>query len=244
MGRHAPGLAARRCRVRTGAVEVLFTGLDHGVEGGIPQVYERSLPLSEALSAEAILAWGIGDVPLPLQHGLPLRLVVPGWYGMANVKWLQRITVLDTPFEGYEQVRGYRIRDSEDEPGRPVTRILPRALMVPPGVPDFMTRKRFVAPGRHLLEGRAWSGWGEITRVEVSLDGGTTWSEAELGKAPGRRAWRGWSYLWEAAEPGAYIAACRACDTAGNAQPLRPEWNVGGYANNAAQQIAVAVVTQ
>jgi len=231
----------RDAGVRAGAVEVVFTGLDHGVEDGIPQAYERSLPLSEALAAEPILAWGIGDVPLPPQHGFPLRLVVPGWYGMANVKWLQRITVLDAPFEGYQQTRGYRIRRSEDEPGEPVTRMLPRALMVPPGVPEFMTRKRFVAPGRHLLEGRAWSGWGEITHVEISLDGGATWSEAELNNAPGRHAWRGWSYLWEATEPGDYRVACRAYDTAGNAQPLKPEWNLGGYANNAAQQVAIAV---
>lgn len=229
--------------IRGGAVEVLFTGLDRGVEGGIAQAYERSLPLSEALDAGAILAWGIGDVPLPPQHGFPLRLVVPGWYGMTNVKWLQRITILDASFEGYQQARGYRMRQSEDEPGKPVTRMLPRALMVPPGVPDFMTRRRFVAPGRQVLEGRAWSGWGEIIRVDVSVDSGESWDQAVLGDGPGRHAWREWSHPWDAAEPGDYELICRAYDAAGNVQPLDPEWNLGGYANNAAQRIAITVAT-
>lgn len=232
----------RDAGVDENAVEVLFTALDRGVEGGVPQAYERSLPLSEALEADAILAWGIGEVALPPQHGFPLRLVVPGWYGMTNVKWLQRITVLDTPFDGYQQTRGYRIRHSEDDPGVPVTRMLPRALMVPPGVPDFMTRHRFVAPGTQRLEGRAWSGRGEIARVQVSVTGGAAWGDAELGQAPGRHAWRGWSYVW-AAEPGDHELACRACDTAGNVQPLEPQWNLGGYANNAVQRIPVTVTS-
>jgi sulfane dehydrogenase subunit SoxC len=231
----------REAGVSEQAEEVLFTGLDCGVEGGITQEYERSLPISEALDADAILAWAIGDVALPPQHGFPLRLVVPGWYGMTNVKWLRRITVLDTPFVGYQQAEGYRIRQSADEPGEPVTRIVPRALMMPPGIPDFMTRRRFVAPGTHRLEGRAWSGWGEVTRVEVSVTGGERWDDAELGDAVGRHAWRAWSYSWVGAEPGDYQLACRAWDSAGNAQPAEPEWNLGGYANNAVQRIAVTV---
>jgi DMSO/TMAO reductase YedYZ molybdopterin-dependent catalytic subunit len=231
----------REAGIDSDAVEVLFTGLDRGVEGSVEQAYERSLPISEALEAGAILAWGIGDVTLPPQHGFPLRLVVPGWYGMTNVKWLRRITVLDVPFDGYQQARGYRIRHSEDDPGEPVTRMLPRALMLPPGIPDFMTRGRFVSPGRHRLEGRAWSGWGDIARVQVSLDDGVMWDDAELDEVPGQHAWRGWSYVWQAAEPGEHRLACRAWDSAGNVQPLAPEWNVGGYANNAVQRIAVTV---
>src|SRR3954451_20077542 len=106
-----------------GAVEVLFTGLDRGVEGGVAQAYERSLTVEEALAGDALLAWGIGDVPLPPQHGFPLRLVVPGWYGMTNVKWLRAITVLEAPFAGYQQARGYRMRRTEEEVGEPVTRM-------------------------------------------------------------------------------------------------------------------------
>lgn len=227
--------------VHDDAVEVLFTGLDRGVEGGVCQVYERSLPLSEALEGDAMLAWGVGDSPLPPQHGFPLRLVVPGWYGMANVKWLVRVSVLDAPFDGYQQAHGYRIRHSESDAGEPVTRMLPRALMAPPGIPDFMTRRRFLAPGSHKLQGRAWSGWGEIERVQVSADGGASWADAELGETPGTHAWRGWSYLWHPAQPGDHELLCRGSDAAGNVQPLEPEWNLGGYTNNAVQRIAVTV---
>jgi len=232
----------REAGVRDAAVEVLFTGLDGGVEGGVRQVYERSLPLAEALEAGALLAWGIGDgVPLPPQHGFPLRLVVPGWYGMTNVKWLHRITLLDAPFEGYQQAQGYRMRRSEDELGTPVTRMMPRALMRPPGVPDFLTRRRFVEAGPCRLEGRAWSGWGPIERVEVSTDRGAPWADAQLGDAPGPHAWRGWSFDWHPAGPGEYELACRATDAAGNAQPLEAPWNLGGYANNAVQRVPVTV---
>jgi DMSO/TMAO reductase YedYZ molybdopterin-dependent catalytic subunit len=231
----------REAGLGDGAVEILFTAIDGGVEGGVRQVYERSLPLEEALEAGALLAWGIGDVPLPPQHGFPLRLVVPGWYGMTNVKWLRRITALEAPFEGYQQARGYRIRRSEDDPGEPVTRMRPRALMAPPGVPDFMTRRRFVPAGDAELEGRAWSGRGAIERVEVSVDGGASWADASLGDAPGPYAWRAWSFLWRDAAPGEHELLCRATDAAGNVQPLEPEWNVGGYANNAVQRIPVVV---
>jgi DMSO/TMAO reductase YedYZ molybdopterin-dependent catalytic subunit len=224
-----------------GALEVLFTGLDRGVEGGVPQAYERSLTVSEALESGAILAWAIGDTPLPPQHGFPLRLVVPGWYGMTNVKWLSAITVLDAPFEGYQQAHGYRLRQSEEEAGEPLTRMVPRALMMPPGVPDFMTRRRFLEPGPASLQGRAWSGQGEITRVEVSADGGDTWADAQLGDAPGPHAWRAWSYDWRPDGPGEYELACRATDSAGNVQPLEQPWNVGGYANNTVQRIPVTV---
>src|SRR5207249_8616911 len=130
------------------------------------------------------------------------------------VKWLSRITVLDAPFAGYQQARGYRMRTSEDDEGTPVTRMLPRALMRPPGVPDFLSRRRFVEPGPCVLDGRAWSGWGSIERVEVSDDGGETWTDASLGDAPGPHAWRGWSHRWEPPGPGDYELACRDTDSA------------------------------
>ena len=131
--------------VRRGAVEALFTGLDHGVEGGTAQAYERSLPLADI--EQALLVYEMNGGPLPPQHGFPLRLVVPGWYGMVNVKWLTRITLLEEPFEGYQNAVAYRMYGADGEPGEPLTRMLPRSLMVPPGVPDFMTRERHLEPG-------------------------------------------------------------------------------------------------
>jgi len=226
--------------VRDGAVEVLFTGFDRGVDGGIEQAYERSLTLEEALAGDALLAYELNGEPLPPQHGAPLRLVVPGWYGMTSVKWLDRITVLDRPFEGYQQTHAYRIRRDEEDEGEPLTRIRPRALMVPPGVPDFLTRQRFLPAGPCRLEGRAWSGLAPVAAVEMSADGGATWSAAELDPPPDRWAWSRWTFEWNA-EPGEHELCCRARDGAGNEQPLEPEWNVGGYANNAVQRVPVTV---
>ena len=224
--------------VRDSVVEAVFTGLDHGVEGGIAQDYERALPLAEADGA--LLAYEMNGAPLPPQHGFPLRLVVPGWYGMQNVKWLTRITLVETPFVGYQNSVAYRHYRSEDEPGEPVTRMLPRSLMVPPGIPEFMTRERRLEPGPVELRGRAWSGWGPIERVEVSTDGGATFADAELEPPLGDAAWRGWRFVWHAPQ-GEHELCSRATDAAGNTQPLDPPWNLKGYANNAVERVPVTV---
>jgi sulfane dehydrogenase subunit SoxC len=223
------------------AVEVLFSGLDRGTEAGIEQSYERSLPLEEALRDEVLLAYELNGQPLPPQHGFPLRLVVPGWYGMTNVKWLDRITVLDRPYDGYQQRQAYRLREEEGEDGELITRMAPRALLVPPGIPDFHTRERFVTDMPVTIEGRAWSGWGPIAAVDVSTDGGATWSPARVKAPPGRWAWAAWSFEWEPAAPGRFELCCRARDETGNEQPLESRWSLGGYANNAVQRVPVTV---
>ena len=220
------------------AREVVFTGLDRGVQGGIDQFYERSLPLAEVQRPEVMLVHAINGQPLPPQHGFPVRLIVPGWYGMTHVKWLRSITVTDAPFAGYQQARAYHYRVNDLSSGEPVTRMLPRALMVPPGIPDFMSRARFVAPGTYVIEGRAWSGLGKVTRVEFSDDGGSTWVDVELGAALSPLAWRGWSHQWVAA-PGEYELCVRATDSAGNVQPDAQAWNLEGVQNNAIQRVLV-----
>jgi DMSO/TMAO reductase YedYZ molybdopterin-dependent catalytic subunit len=222
------------------AVEVVFTGLDRGIQGEVEHDYERSLPLDEALRDEMLLAWAVNGVPLPPQHGFPLRLVVPGWYGMTHVKWLRSITVVDEPFRGWQQDVAYRLRESEDEQGTPVTRILPRSLLVPPGIPDFLTRTRYLDAGSCVVEGRAWSGWAPVERVAVSTDGGESWADAALGEAPSRYAWTGWRYAWDAA-PGEHELVCRATDASGRTQPLEPGWNFDGFCNNAVQRVRVVV---
>ena len=223
------------------ALEVVFTGADRGVEGGFEQDYERSLPLQEALRDELLLAYEINGQPLPPQHGFPLRLIVPGWYGMTQVKWLRRITVVPEPFQGYQNVHVYRLRQKEEEAGEPLTRMPPRALMVPPGIPEYLTRSRVVPLGSCVLQGRAWSGRAPIRKVEVSADGGQTWSEAEMGAPPAPTAWHPWSFRWEPGEAGSYVLCCRATDELGNTQPADPVWNLGGYANNAVQRVEVTV---
>jgi DMSO/TMAO reductase YedYZ molybdopterin-dependent catalytic subunit len=226
--------------VRDDALEVVFTGLDRGVEGGIEQVYERSLTVADAQRDDVLLAYACNGRPLPPQHGFPLRLIVPGWYGMTSVKWLHRIALVDEPFTGYQMVTGYRMRADEDDPGTPITRIEPRSLLVPPGIPDFMTRRRFLPAGSTRLEGRAWSGWGPIEGVEVSTDGGATWSPAQVGDPPGPAAWAPFAFDWDAPE-GEHVLCARTRDVTGRSQPDAPPWNVGGYSNNALQRILVTV---
>ncbi len=227
--------------LRDDAVELLFTGSDRGIEGGVEQTYERSLPRAEALGPDALLVYAVNGRPLPPQHGAPLRLVIAGWYGMAHVKWLAAITALTEPFEGYQNKVAYRIYDAAGDEGVPVTRILPRSLTIPPGIPDFLSRERFIDAAPCLLEGRAWSGWAAVVRVEVSVDGGASWADAELGEPTGERAWRGWSYAWESPARGSHVICSRATDAAGNVQPVEPPWNLKGFANNEVERLRVTV---
>jgi DMSO/TMAO reductase YedYZ molybdopterin-dependent catalytic subunit len=227
--------------VEAGAVEVVFTGADHGVERGVEQDYQRALPLGVALGdePEILVAYAMNGAPLPPQHGYPLRLVVPGWYGMAHVKWLRDITVTDTPFTGFQQAVAYRLRQYAGDGGEPVTRIAPRALLIPPGFPDFMSRTRVVRPGVVALEGRAWSGRAPVTGVEVSWDEGRSWYAADLDRGGGHRwAWRPWRFDW-AATPGHHVLSARATDAEGHTQPLDQPWNRGGFANNLVQRVPV-----
>jgi DMSO/TMAO reductase YedYZ molybdopterin-dependent catalytic subunit len=225
------------------AVDVVFTGADHGVERGVEQDYARGLPVAEAMRPDTLLAWAMDGAALPPQHGAPLRLVVPGWYGMAQVKWLTRIEVLTGPFTGFQNATAYRIVTEAGAPGEPVTRIRPRALMSPPGFPDFMSRERFVPAGPVALTGRAWSGRAPVTAVEVSTDGGASWSGAELAAADPAHpfAWRSWSFAWTA-EEGATELLVRATDATGEVQPVEQRWNRQGMANNLVQSVPVTVL--
>ena len=223
------------------AVEAVFTGADHGIERGVEQDYRRSLPLAAAAdpARDVLVAYAMNGAPLPPQHGSPLRLVVPGWYGMAHVKWLHDITLTDTPYTGFQQSVAYRLRQEAADPGEPVSLMAPRALMVPPGFPDFMSRTRVVRPGSVSLIGRAWSGHGPISRVEISEDGGVVWTDAERRHDPAHPwAWCAWRHMWTAT-PGLRHLTVRATDAAGNVQPLTGPWNRGGFANNAVQRVEV-----
>jgi DMSO/TMAO reductase YedYZ molybdopterin-dependent catalytic subunit len=229
----------REAGLHADAAELVFTGADHGTQGGIEHDYQRSLPVADALRDEVLLAYAVNGQPLPPQHGFPVRLLVPGWYGMTSVKWLTGIEAVDEPFDGFQQW-AYRLRQREEDEGVPVTRMEPRALVVPPGFPDFFTRTRTVDAGPVELEGRAWSGSGGIARVEVSTDGGSSWSEAMLDEPVGTFAWSRWAWTWDAS-PGAHELVVRATDAIGRTQPLDEPWNHHGLANNLVQRIPVAV---
>ncbi|MCB1546997.1 MAG: sulfite oxidase [Hyphomicrobiaceae bacterium] len=221
------------------AAEIVFYGADRGFDRHGEHTYGRSLAPAHALRDEVLLVYEMNGMPLLPQHGFPLRLVVPGWFGMASVKWLERIEVWDRPFDGPQQTPHYHFRTVAGEPGTPVTTLRVKSLMVPPGLPDVYTRRRVVERGDVEIVGRAWSGAGAaIARVEVAVDG--VWREANLDAPMGRFAWRGWKFHWRA-EAGLHELACRATDIDGNVQPLDPVWDVGGFGNNAVQRVQVMV---
>ncbi|MBS9715851.1 sulfite oxidase [Pseudohalocynthiibacter aestuariivivens] len=220
-------------------VEISFHGADYGFDKGCGHFFGRSLTLAQMKELDVLLVYAMNDAPLLPQHGAPLRIVVPGWYGMASVKWLTEITALTNPYDGFQQVRTYQYRESDEDPGRPITTMRIKSLMVPPGVPDWTSRKRYVNTGPTELVGRAWSGAGTpIEKVEVEVSG--VWHPANLENSEDRYAWKKWTFDWDAT-PGAHVLRCRATDAEGNVQPLEPPWDVAGFANNAVQVVHVFV---
>jgi DMSO/TMAO reductase YedYZ molybdopterin-dependent catalytic subunit len=215
--------------IATTSVEILFRGADEGTPAGLGRTiaFERSLPLP--VPADALVAHAMNGRGLPPDHGAPFRLVVPGWYGMASVKWLTHVQATATPFRGFYQADRYVIGET------PLSEIAPRALIVSPG-----DGSRVVA-GPGVVRGYAWSGRTSVARVEVSLDGGSSWSPATLDPAIGR-AWRRLELAWEPRVAGPAVLLARAIDARGERQPLEQVRNDLGYRNNAAQPVTVEVV--
>jgi DMSO/TMAO reductase YedYZ molybdopterin-dependent catalytic subunit len=222
-----------RVAIPTGTVELLFRGADEGVPKDLGRRigYERSLPIGVALGDEVLVAYLMEGDPIPSEHGGPLRLIVPGWYGMASVKWLERITFLDVPFTGFFQKDRYVI-DAE-----PLRHIAPRAVLVHP-------QDGAVVDHTLGVSGFAWSGAAPVVRVDMSRDGGGEWAAIpflQRNSSP-----YGWTkFLYESVlHPGLdeeWSLMVRATDAAGNAQPLSPRWNALGYANNAVRPTRIRV---
>jgi len=222
------------------AVDVVFTGHDEGIDLGVRHRFERGMPLDEAMKDGVILAWEANGQPLLQEHGFPLRLIVPTWYGMQSVKWLKQITVIDHTYQGVENKEVYRLTPSLSDGGRPVQQKAVKSLIRPPGIPDLLTRRRFVERREQTLEGKAWSGDAPITKVEVSTDDRRTFQPAALGDQISR-AWTPWSFEWTPPGPGDFVLSVRATDAEGNTQPLEPRWNVQGMAQNMVQRLGVTV---
>ena len=228
-----------RAEAKNSVVEFSFTGADFGYDRGIGHFYGRSLTVEQARDLDVILVYEMNGQLLLPQHGSPLRLIVPGWYGMASVKWLTEIRALSEPYKGFQQVQTYRFRKSAADVGRPITEILVKSLMLPPGVPDFVSRERCLKAGTVRVEGRAWSGAGKnISEVEFGING--KWEKAKILDKVGKYAWTKWVFDWNA-RPGRYILQCRAKDELGCEQPTKPKWNLGGFENNSPQAVQVFV---
>lgn len=227
-----------RVGVTPGALDIVFRGADRGSVAGREGTvrFERSLGVSEARGSEALLAYAMNGEPLPQQHGFPLRLVVPGWYGVASVKWLTEIEVVQVPFAGFFQADRYFYEWQRD--GRivtePVTLQRVRSLITEPE-PNVE-----VELGELAVRGVAWSGAAPIARVELRVDGGA-WQEARLVGERKRHGWVWWEVLTRSERPGVVKLEARATDLAGRTQPERPEWNRLGYGSNPIQAVIVQV---
>ena len=229
-------LVLERARLRSAARDIVFHGADRGFDRDTEHAFARSLVPADALREEVLLAYAMNGAPLLPQHGAPLRLVVPRWYGMASVKWLQRIEVIERPFDGVQQAASYHFRRVPGEQGEPCKLMRVNSLMAPPGIPDFYTRRRTVPGGLSKLVGRAWSGAGRVQRVQLGVDG--IWQDARLEDPKHPYGWQGWSADWHAT-PGEHELACRAADAAGNVQPLEAPADLSGFGNNSVQRIPV-----
>ena len=210
-------------------IDVTFEGADHGRYDHHQDIgFVRSLTLGQASdpAADILIAYEMNGEPLSSDHGAPFRLIVPGWYGMASVKWLSRINVLTDPYEGEFQTDHYMYH-YVDQPSEPVTRMRVRARITEPA-----PRSNIVA-GSCRVRGKAWSGAGPVTSVEVSLTGEGEWLPADLQPPRGQYQWQDWSFEWRTATVGRHTLRARATDAAGNTQPEVPQWNRLGYGNNA-----------
>jgi DMSO/TMAO reductase YedYZ molybdopterin-dependent catalytic subunit len=218
-------------------VEVRFTGADHGSYLLHPVLqnidasdltFVRSLTLAHATDpqAEILIAYEMNGEPLNPDHGAPFRLIVPHWYGVASVKWLKYIDVLTEPYVG-EFETGHYMYQWADRPPERVTVMRVRARITDPA------RGATIPAGAYTVRGKAWSGTGPITNIDVSLTGEGDWHPAQIEPPKGPYQWQDWSFAWEATERGRHSLRARATDAAGNVQPEVPPWNRLGYGNNA-----------
>jgi DMSO/TMAO reductase YedYZ molybdopterin-dependent catalytic subunit len=228
-----------RAGVKAGAREVVFRGADSGKLDGSsePIRFERSLNMNDAQSCEALLAYAMNGEALPIQHGYPLRVIVPGWYAVASVKWLTEIDVISRQFSGHYQTEAYFFEWQRGKQllREPVSLQRVRSLITEPE-PDSE-----VEQGELPIRGVAWSGAAPIARVEVRINGGP-WQEARLLGEQRRYSWQGWELITCLGQHGSTVISARATDMASRTQPDSPEWNRLGYGNNAIQQVRVNVL--
>jgi DMSO/TMAO reductase YedYZ molybdopterin-dependent catalytic subunit len=236
-----------RAGVRQTASEILFNGADVGV-GTMPD-FARSIPIAKALDPRTLLAYEMNGDTLPLKHGFPLRVVVPGWAGDSWIKWVTSITALDREHDGFWMKRAYRHPGVPVKPGtavapeqmQPVTSLRVKSVIATP-----LDGSRVVSGSPVVIRGVAWSGdAGPVTRVEVSVDAGRSWHATAMRNDQRTPfGWRQWEYRWTPPREAFYTIMARARDAAGNTQPFEQEWNPSGYAWNVVPRAGVSVANQ
>jgi DMSO/TMAO reductase YedYZ molybdopterin-dependent catalytic subunit len=232
-----------RAGVKTSACEVILEGADHGMledaksPSGILR-FARSIPLAKARS-DVLLAYKMNGVELPPQHGFPLRAIVPGWYAMASIKWLQRIIVTNEPFTGYYQTMDYAFwkRRGDIAELTPLAEMQIKAEIAKPAKGEIVP-----ADSKVRVHGAAWTSDGEISKVELSTNGGSTWKEAKLLGDSKPNAWQLWEYDWKTpATAGKAVLIARATDSQGRTQPVERDPDRGTYMINHLLPISIEV---
>ncbi len=230
-----------RVGVQPGAVQVRFDGLDGPVADTTPD-FAKALDLDHARDGEVMLAWAMNGADLPFLNGFPLRLVVPGYFGTYWVKHLNAITVLDKPLDNFWMTSAYRIPDNDCNcvtPGtapaktRPIGRYKVRSFIT--SVEDGA---RVGASQPVPLRGIAFDGGSGIRQVQVSADGGRTWTDATLGQDLGQYSFRGWEAP-VTLEAGRHALKVRAVANSGETQPVEQPWNPAGYLLNRIETVTV-----
>lgn len=233
-----------RAGIRPEAVEVVLEGADSGEIKTTPRPagaihYARSLPLERARQQDVILATKMNGSDLPVSHGFPVRAVVPGWYGMASVKWLTRILVLPSSFQGYFQTIDYAIWERQEGVAR---RVLITSMQVKASIARPSFRESIRAGSGYRIYGAAWAGETAVTKVEISINGGQSWQPARLSNLPVPYTWRFWEYEWRVPmQPGRYAIMARATDAKGNAQSMQRDADRENYMINHVLPVEVEV---
>jgi DMSO/TMAO reductase YedYZ molybdopterin-dependent catalytic subunit/rhodanese-related sulfurtransferase len=220
------------------ALEIVFRGADQGNVGEAADLirFERSLQVTDAGHSGSLLAYAMNGEPLPIEHGYPLRLIVPGWYAVASVKWLTEIEVIGSPFTGFFQTNRYvyETQCNGTVAREPVRLQQVRSVITQPSAGQE------VSAGDLVVRGVAWSGAAPIDKVEVSIGHGP-WQNARLIGQRHSHSWQWWELLTRVDSPGEITLQSRATDLAGRTQPERPRWNRLGYGANAVQQVPLLV---
>ena len=230
--------------VKPTSSEVLLRGADRGTEPGVSGEipYEMSISVAKALDADTLVVDEMNGAPLSPSHGFPVRLIVPGWYGMASVKWLTHVVLTDEPFQGHFRSRAYAYiyeGDRAEAPKTPVTSMRVKSLI------SWPKEGAVLAPGPHRIRGVAWSGDAPILRVDVSTEpsagAGEIWRPARLLGPSSRHAWVHWELLFDLPHPGFYVVRARATDELGHTQPAQARWNFRGVGNNSIHSLPIEI---
>lgn len=231
-----------RCGVRDGGRHLLIEAADRAL--GDTPAFTRSVPLDKAVHPDTLLAYDMNGEPLPVEHGHPLRLIVPGWSANHAMKWVTRLTVVDREHDGHFMRYDYRVPARRVRPGAQVSweEMTPITTMVVKSLITAPHDGTALEPGPVAVEGIAYAGEAAIRRVEVSFDDGLTWEQATMGRDTARYAWRRWTFTRERCEPGRYRVVSRARDEQGRTQPLVQEWNPSGHLWNVVDRITVTIL--